>query len=248
MQITTEVCVDHRSGALAAQRAGVHRIELCTELSVGGLTPSPGLLEAVLELGLPTVVLVRPRAGHFVVDDDEAEQIARDVRWTVRAGAQSVAVGALQPDGTIDQERLARWIEAAEGKPVCFHRAFDGIREPERGLDTLIELGVTRLLTSGGADDVVAGLPALTRWIQRVGQDLEIMPGGGVRAENIGHVVQASGARSIHFSARKPVASPVQWENLACALHADAKAPLARTDEVEVRRYLDALAADCEPA
>ncbi len=241
MQITTEVCVDSRSGALAALEAGAHRIELCGELSVGGITPSSGLLDAVFELGLPTVVLVRPRAGHFVYTDSEADVMERDIRWAVQAGAQGIAIGALLPDGRIDRERMRRLIDSARGIPVCFHRAFDGVLDPERELDTLIELGVTRLLTSGTQNDVVAGLPALTRWIAQVGTDLEIMPGGGVRAENIRQVVQHSGARSIHFSARRGRPSLARYANPQCDLHADATAPAMQTDTAEIQRYLEAL-------
>ena len=243
MQIITEVCVESRSGARFAQAAGAHRIELCSELACGGVTPSPGLLESTLELGLPVVVLVRPRSGDFAYDADEIDQVTRDIHFAVRAGAAGVAVGALTPAGTIDLAALQPWMEAAQGAEVCFHRAFDGLADPDAGLEILVEQGVTRLLSSGGQSDVVAGLEALTRWQQVAGSELEIMPGGGVRADNIAQVARESGCPAIHFSARVPQPSRMQHFNPKADLHAPESLGRKATDETEIRRYLDALRA-----
>ncbi len=237
----TEVCVDSWSGALSAQKAGAHRIELCQELGCGGLTPSFALLHRVLALSIEVVVLIRPRAGDFAYDGDELGLMVQDVEYAVRSGAAGIAVGALQVDGKIDGPGMQALIEAADGLPVCFHRAFDGVKEPLRALRELRDLGVSRVLTSGQARDVVAGLPLLKRMLREGPTGIEIMPGGGVRAENVAAVLRGSGARSIHFSARVPAPARMQHTNAECDLHDPAMQLRGQTDEQEIRQYLAAI-------
>jgi len=241
VRITTEVCVDSRSGASAALAAGAHRIELCQELAVGGLTPSFGLLDAVLELNIPTIVLVRPRAGDFVYQPHEVDIVARDIQTARKAGVHGVAIGALQPDGQIDRVAMEKWCAAADGVEVCFHRAFDGTRDPLEALAAIHRLGLQRVLTSGQEARALAGAERIAEWVNAAPPGLEIMPGGGVRAENIAEVLERSGARQIHFSARRPVDSPVTHHNPRCDLHDPRHQTRQETHVEEIERYLRAI-------
>ncbi|HPF14225.1 MAG: copper homeostasis protein CutC [Planctomycetes bacterium] len=240
-EIHSEVCVDSGSGAFAAFEAGAHRIELCQELAVGGLTPSAGLLRSACRLGIDVVVLIRPRAGDFVYDESEVATMTEDIVMAREMGARGVAVGALTPDGRVDQDAMARWVDAAGDLPVCFHRAFDGVADPFEAMQVLGELRVARILTSGQRQNVVAGLSLLRRLVQASPVGLEIMPGGGVRAENAARVLRESGARSLHFSARTPMPPVVEYTNLACDLHDPARHARTTTSVEEIRRYLDAM-------
>ena len=240
-QTIVEVCVDSWSGALAAQGAGAHRIELCQGLGVGGLTPSFALLQRALSLPMEVVVLIRPRAGDFVYDESELGLMVQDVEYAVRSGATGIAVGALDPDGGLDLPAMSSLVEAADGAQVCFHRAFDGILDPIGALGSLKRLGVERVLTSGQAPDVVAGLPLLKRLVREAPGGLEVMPGGGVRAENVAQVLLETGARSIHFSARVEQPGRAQFTRPECDLHDPQNHVRGETDEQEILRYMAAI-------
>src|ERR1700712_3387387 len=158
--IRTEVCVESAGGARAAAHGGADRIELCAALELGGLTPSAGLLEAVVDI-IPTHVLIRPRAGDFVYDKYEIRVMAKDIEHAIDKGAVSVVIGALTADGDVDLPAMTRLLNAAENVPVTFHRAFDSTRDPLAALDDLMELGIDRLLTSGGRPTAEEGLTLL---------------------------------------------------------------------------------------
>ncbi len=197
-----EVCVDGVAGTRIAAACGVARIELCCGLELGGLTPSQGLLDGVLAAGAPdTVVLVRPRAGDFVYSDVELDIMRRDVVSLRAAGASGVATGALQPDGSVDLRAMAALVAAARPLGVTFHRAFDSVIDPLQSLDELAELGVERILTSGGAASCIQGAERIAQLIEHARGRLVVMPGGGVRADNIVGLVEATGASEIHLSA-----------------------------------------------
>lgn len=202
--VLTEVCVDSVAGAHAAARGGGDRIELCAALEIGGMTPSAGMLEAVTDL-LPTHVLIRCRGGHFSYDRSEIRVMAKDVELAVDRGAAAVVVGALTDDGAVDLVAMSRLLGAAGDVPVTFHRAFDSVRDPLAALDDLLELGVDRLLTSGCAASAAEGTGLIAELVRRSGSDLIVLPGGGITPHNAAAVVTATGARELHFSARKPV-------------------------------------------
>lgn len=205
-----EIAVQDVAGARAAVGGGAERLELCVALAAtGGLTPSAGLLDAVVGSVPATVgvhVLVRPRPGGFVYDADELDVQLRDVRTAVAAGAAGVVVGALDADGRVDDDALARLVEAADGREVTFHRAIDAIEEPERAVEELVRLGVTRVLTSGGAARAVDGLDRLAATVQQSGSRLQVMAGGGVRVTDVPALV-AVGVDAVHLSASRHVAA-----------------------------------------
>lgn len=210
----TEVCVDTVAGALAAQAGGADRIELCAGLSTGGLTPSLGLVEETLAaVTIPVHVLVRPRDGDFIYDRHEVSAMVRDVAAVARAGAHGVVVGALTAGGELDVATCARLRDAAEGRPVTVHRAFDLARDPRRALDAAVALGASRLLTSGQEATALAGAELIAELVRSAGDRLTVMAGGGVTAANVARVVAATGVAEVHFSARSAVDSAATWRN-----------------------------------
>lgn len=198
-----EVCVDSIRAARLAAAAGAHRLELCAGLAEGGVTPGPGTLATVLEeVAVPVVVLARPRPGGFVHDAAELAVLRRDVAHAREAGAAGVALGVLRADGTVDREETARLVELARPLAVTFHRAFDATRDALEALDALLELGIERVLSSGHAARAIEGADELARLVARAGGALEVVAGGGVRAEHAAELLRRSGVRALHSSAR----------------------------------------------
>lgn len=200
-----EIAAASLTSARHAQVAGAHRIELCAELGVGGVTPSYGLITQVLEeIELPVHVLIRPRSGDFLYNDAELQTMERDIRFCVSEGCAGIVSGVLTKDLQIDEEATARLQEAAGEASFTFHRAFDWTADPLEAFDTLLELKVDTLLTSGQAPDAAAGLPILERLQERAGEHLVIMPGGGINPENA-VMFRESGFPFIHASATMPI-------------------------------------------
>lgn len=201
-----EIAVQDSTGARAAFAAGADRVELCQALAeTGGLTPSAGTVEAVLEAAgsaQRVAVLVRPRPGGFVYDAEEIALVAADVRQIVRCGAGGVVVGALRADGAVDVEAMRRWVDAADGADVVFHRAIDTLADPVAIIDELADLGIRRVLTSGGAARSIDGIDAIAALVRGSAGRVQIMPGGGVRVADIPAFVSA-GADAVHLSARR---------------------------------------------
>lgn len=205
-----EIAVQDVAGAATAARLGADRLELCAALAAtGGLTPSVGLLDATLaavpaEVGVH--VLVRPRPGGFVYDAAELDVQVRDVRAAVAAGAAGVVVGALTPDGALDLDALRALVDAADGRETTFHRALDTVPDLARAIDDLARLGVTRVLTSGGAERSVDGTARLAETVASSAGRVEVMAGGGVRPADI-HALVATGVDAVHLSASRLVTS-----------------------------------------
>jgi copper homeostasis protein len=196
-----EISVETLDGVVVA--AVADRIELCAALSEGGLTPSIGLVEAAVDLAGPAEVhvLVRPRPGGFGYTADELALMRADVRHAVAAGAAGVVVGALA-GGRIDRAATAGLVEAAGGAPVTFHRAFDQLAQPLAALDVLAELGVERVLTSGGPAAV--DLAAVAALVDHAGGPT-IMACGGIRPQNVGAVLERTGVTAVHAAPRVPI-------------------------------------------
>lgn len=214
MKILFEACVDSVESALSAQTGGADRIELCADLLEGGITPSYAMIKLVLEkLKIPVNVIIRPRGGDFLYTDYEFEVMKKDIEFCKQAGVNGVVIGILNDDGTIDKKRTKQLIEAAKPMSVTFHRAFDMTRDPEEALNTLIELGVDRLLTSGQESDVHKGIPTLKNLVELAGDKITIMPGGGVNEINIKEVVEKTGVKEIHASAREKARSKMNYIN-----------------------------------
>ncbi len=196
-----EICANSFESAQAAQLAGGSRIELCTELSVGGLTPSHGLIEKVVsELNTPTHVLIRPRSGNFTYSDDEFDIMLRDIAFCKKIGCAGIVSGFLTSENKIDSEKTNQLINASEGMEFTFHRAFDWVENPLGELQKLIDLKVGRLLSSGQKPTAIEGISLLKELQNNSNDKIEIMPGGGINLENALNFKEA-GFRSIHLSA-----------------------------------------------
>ena len=197
-----EICVDSISGVRAAKSAGANRVELCANLLEGGITPSRGMIRQARKVGgIKLHVIIRPRGGDFLYDDDEFSIQEADIDTAKAEGADGVVIGLLQADGTIDVARTRVLIARARPLKVTFHRAFDMTPDPFAALDTLISLGVERVLTSGQEASVLEGLPLIAELVRRAGDKIIVMPGGGITARNVQRIVSEARPREIHFAA-----------------------------------------------
>ena len=200
-----EVCANSFESALAAQNGGAHRIELCEQLDVGGVTPSHSLIEkAMQDLSITSFVLIRPRAGDFIYSNSEFKTMLCDIAFAKSIGVQGIVSGVLLSDHTIDIKRTSQLVKASEGMSFTFHRAFDQVLDPVKGLEELIELGVDRVLTSGQKPDVVEGFDVLKSLREQAKERIVVLPGGGVSITNVEKFIEA-GFKEVHGSFRESV-------------------------------------------
>ena len=200
--VLVEACVATVASALAAESAGAGRLELCANLVEGGITPSVGMLMGVRErVRLPLFVLIRPRGGDFLFDGDEREVMLRDIAEAGARGADGVVIGALDLGGRVDEALTRRLVEAARPMGVTFHRAFDLVRDPARELETLIGLGIERVLTSGQAPSALLGSAAIAALVAQGAGRIAVMAGGGINEANAARIVRETGVREIHLGA-----------------------------------------------
>ncbi len=207
-----EICVDSIEGVRAAHEAGADRVELCAALVEGGTTPTLGAIRvarAVPDLRLQ--VMIRPRGGDFLYDDDEMAQMLADIAMAKAEGADGVVFGLLLPDGTIDIEKTKRLIDAARPMQVTFHRAFDLAADPVASLEILADLHVERVLTSGQEETALKGLPLICDLIRRADGRIIVMPGGGINSGNARLIARQSGCREMHFAALLPSESAMKF-------------------------------------
>lgn len=196
--IQFEVCANSFTSVQNAQEAGAHRVELCAELGVGGLTPSFGLIEKVgEELNIKVNLLIRPRSGDFVYNDEEFDVMMRDIRKAIDLGVNAIVCGVLQYDNTVDLRRTALLREACSNAEFTFHRAFDLVNDPHSTLEQLASIGVTRILSSGQKSTALEGIELLAALKDQTA--VKIMPGSGINAQNVQNFV-SKGFEEIHFS------------------------------------------------
>jgi copper homeostasis protein len=201
-------------------------VELCANLLEGGTTPSLGMIRrARLVEGIRMHVIIRPRGGDFLYSDEEVEVMLADILAAREGGVDGVVIGLLQPDGRIDAERTGRLIAAARPMVVTFHRAFDMTRDPFEALETLIELGVDRVLTSGQEASALEGLPLIAELRGRAEDRIIVMPGGGITLRNVHRIVRESGVREIHFAAPEPVESAMRFRREHVFMGGELRAP-----------------------
>ncbi|QLD12417.1 copper homeostasis protein CutC [Microbacterium oleivorans] len=230
--VAFELAIQDGAGVDVAVRTGADRIELCSALALGGLTPSAGLIERAVGAGVPVHVLIRPRAGDFDFDADGRRMIVRDVRWACDAGAAGVVVGGTR-GGRIDADLVRAVVAEAEDREVTFHRALDVVADPSGALIELAQLGVRRVLTSGGADRAADGRAGLTRLVRAAAGAIEVMAGGGVTRANVASVM-ATGVDAIHASAKALRAGA----GLALGSAGDAAREVTDEDEAATLRRL----------
>ncbi|RUT30336.1 copper homeostasis protein CutC [Arsenicitalea aurantiaca] len=209
-----ELCVEGVDGAIAAEAGGADRVELCASLLEGGITPGIGVVARTLDrLSIPVHVIVRPRGGDFHYSEEEFAAMGEELRALARMGVPGAVIGCLLPEGVIDEDRMARLVEAAGPMSVTCHRAFDMTRDPEEAVEALIRVGVARVLTSGQRDSAAEGLPILRRTIAAAGDRLVVMVCGGLDETNIARIASETGAAEFHFSAPSTGPSAMVYRN-----------------------------------
>lgn len=213
-RLLLEICLDSVESAIAAQRGGADRVELCDNLLEGGTTPSAGTIAlARRNISIDLNVIIRPRGGDFCYSDIEFEVMKYDVEQAKALGANGTVIGILKEDGSVDVERTRELVELARPMSVTFHRAFDVSRDPFEALEDLVGLGIDRVLTSGQESSVLEGLDLITQLVKTAGDRIIIMPGGGITERNIGKIVAQSGVKEVHVVGTVGVDSPMRFRN-----------------------------------
>jgi copper homeostasis protein len=194
-----EISVDTLERALAAERGGAHRIELCRELSQGGLTPEAEWVRSVRDLvRVPIIAMIRPRGGDFVYSDSEYAEMEREIEILRPMGVDGLVFGMLRTDGRVDVARARRLMELARPLPVTFHRAIDVAADIHAALEDVVQSGAVRVLSSGGAATAVEGIGCLNQLVKDAAGRIVVMPGSGILAGNIVHIAETTGAREFH--------------------------------------------------
>lgn len=234
-----EACVDSVESAIAAQNGGADRLEVCSNLIIGGTTPGVGefkQMRKLCKIGLN--VLIRPRFGDFLYTDSEFQMILEDVRMFRELGADGVVVGCLKPNGELDLERMETLCREAGSMHVTLHRAFDVCKDPYRALEEAVSLGIHTILTSGQQNICIDGKELLGELIKQAGDRIEILVGSGVNAEIIGTLIDEIGATSFHMSGKMKLDSQMQYrkENVDMGMPGIGEYDIFRTDEKQIRK------------
>lgn len=234
-----EACVDSAESALAAERGGADRLELCGNLIIGGTTPSPCLFEEIRKISdICTHVLIRPRFGDFCYTDHEFSVMVREVRSFRKLGADGVVIGILNPDGTLDVKRMRQLMEEAQDMSVTLHRAFDVCENPFETMEQAKELGIRTILTSGQKNHCLEGKMLLKQLVEREDGQITIQVGSGVDAEVIWEIQPYTGAHAFHMSGKKTIDSRMIYrkEGVSMGLPSLSEFEIFRTEEEKIRQ------------
>ena len=238
MKFKLEVIGFTIESCLIAHAAGAVRIELCDNPSEGGTTPSYGFIKAAREkLTIELYPIIRPRGGDFLYSDTEFEIMKADVQICKNIGCNGVVIGILLADGTVDKERCKQLVDIAYPMGVTFHRAFDRTADPFKALEDIISIGCERILTSGQKPSVNEGVQLLIDLVQQANERIIIMPGSGVRAENIVALANKTNALEFHTSARIHINSKMEFINKSMNEQLTTVAP----DSNEIKRIIEQL-------
>lgn len=209
-----EICVDAVDSALAAQHGGAQRIELCSNLLEGGVTPSAGLISTVRrKVSLHLQVMVRARGGDFCYSDDEFQTMKQDVLTAKSLHADGIVLGLLNPDATIDVPRTRELIELSKPLPVTFHRAFDVAANLHQALEDVVSTGAKRILTSGGQPSAKEGAQSLAQLVQASAGRITILAGGGINDTNVREIVEKSGVHEVHAGLRSIISGSMMTQS-----------------------------------
>lgn len=233
-----ECCVDSVESALEAKKGGADRIELCSALVIGGLSPSKALFEKVKsEVGIRTHVLLRPRFGDFCYTDYEHQIIKEEVRMFREAGADGVVIGSLQPDGSLHMEQMKELVSEAGGMSITLHRAFDMCKDPVQTLEQVKELGIHTILTSGQKNHCVDGTGLLKQLVEKAEGKVDILIGGGVDASVIRELYEKTGTNCYHMSGKIVLDSEMEYrkEDVSMGVASMSEYQIWRTSAERVR-------------
>ena len=234
-----ETCVDSVESALAAERGGADRLELCSNLIIGGTTPGVCLFEEIRERSDMCIhVLIRPRFGDFCYSEDEFRVILREIRCFRKLGADGVVIGILKPDGALDMARMRRLMEESGDMSVTLHRAFDVCADPFEAMDQAKELGIDTILTSGQKNHCLEGKELLKQLVSRENGQITIQVGAGVDARTIREIQPYTGARAFHMSGKEILESPMVYrkEGVSMGLPSFSEFEIFRTQEENIRQ------------
>lgn len=244
--VILEICVESVQSALAAERGGANRIELCSALFDGGITPSAGMIATVRSrVAIDLCVMIRPRGGDFCYSDDEFAAMKRDIAIAKQLRADGVVLGILNQDGGVDTARCRELLEHARPLKATFHRAFDMSRDLGHSLEEIIAMGFDRVLTSGGEQKVQDAIPVIRRLCELASNRIALMIGSGIRSGNVRALISQTGVREVHASARHVEPSPMRYRNerVRMGTLAEWEYQRAVVDEEEVRNLVRAISA-----
>ncbi|MGD0892790.1 MAG: copper homeostasis protein CutC [Terracidiphilus sp.] len=214
-----EICVDSVESAIAAERGGAHRVELCTDLVEGGITPSAGLIASVRKsIAIGIYVMIRPRGGDFCYTDVEFEVMQEEIRQARNLGVDGIVLGLLDEQGRVDVARTRQLVELAGPIETTFHRAIDMTPDPLAALNDVVATGASRILTSGGAPSAKLGMREIARMVKAAKGRIAIMAASGVTADTIAAIAEATGASEFHSSARTEFNSPAVYRKKGMAM------------------------------
>lgn len=239
MRTRLEVCIDSVESAMIAQEGGADRLEICSNLVIGGTTPGVSQFKQIRKVcDIDLNVLIRPRFGDFLYTDAEFQMIAEDIRLFRELGADGVVVGCLKVDGSLDSERMKFLREQAGPMQMTLHRAFDVCRDPYQTLEEAVSLGIDTILTSGQAPDCINGKAVLKKLLLQADGRIEILVGSGVNAEVIRQLAGEIHASSFHMSGKKMISSGMEYRNpeVHMGLPGIGEFDIFRTDQEEIRR------------
>ncbi|WP_413283657.1 copper homeostasis protein CutC [Vibrio sp. MA40-2] len=202
-KISIEVCVDNIESLDNAIKAGADRIELCSALLLGGLTPTYGLTSIAVNSHTPIYAMIRPRSGDFLYSNREIDMMCDEIQFFKEIGINGIVIGALTSDAQIDTRAVTKFVNTADNMGVTFHRAFDLVQDPFKSLETLIDLGCERVLTSGGADTAVNGIECIKALVQQSAHRITVMPGCGINNDNAMLIINDTDATELHLSGKK---------------------------------------------
>lgn len=247
MGYTLECCVDSVESAIAAKKGGADRIELCSALVIGGLSPSQALYRKIREqVDLPIRVLLRPRFGDFCYTDFEHEIIKEEIRSFRKLGADGIVIGTMKPDGTLNVEQMKELIEEAKGMSVTLHRAFDMCKNPFMALEEARKLGINTILTSGQKNTCIDGVELLKELVEKAQGETEILVGGGVDASVLPMLAEKTKAKAYHMSGKISMESEMRYrkQDVSMGIASVSEYEIWRTSEKrvrEARKILDEL-------
>ena len=239
MKYILESCVDMVESAFEAKKGGANRIELCSNLIIGGTTPDIHLFNLVREhLDIKINVLVRPRFGDFCYSDYEFDIMKRDVEMFRQAGANGVVIGILSVDGSLDIERMKELINISQGMEITLHRAFDLCRDPFEALEQTKKLGINTILTSGQKNNCLAGKHLIKELVLRANNEVDILVGGGVHADIMNEMLSYTKATSFHMSGKITVDSLMKFrkEDVSMGLPLLSEYEIWKTDENKITK------------